>query len=79
VVAELRKLPQQPGRTVHTWGSTEVLPAATVPSAEALDRLNASIGDAPFHVELGKVFPDCEGKPPKALSTSWSAGIDSTP
>ncbi len=25
VVAELRKLRQQPGRTVHTWGSTEVL------------------------------------------------------
>ena len=25
VVAEIRKLRQQPGRTVHTWGSTEVL------------------------------------------------------
>jgi dihydrofolate reductase len=25
VVAELRKLRQQPGRTVHTWGSTEAL------------------------------------------------------
>ena len=25
VVAELRKLRQEPGRTVHTWGSTEVL------------------------------------------------------
>ena len=25
VVAELRKLRQQPGRTVHTWGSTELL------------------------------------------------------
>jgi len=25
VVAELRKLRQQPGRTVHTWGSTDVL------------------------------------------------------
>src|SRR5262249_2240754 len=25
VVAELRKLRQQPGRTLHTWGSTEVL------------------------------------------------------
>ena len=27
-----------------------------VPSAEALDRLNQLIGDAPFHVELGRVF-----------------------
>ncbi len=27
-----------------------------VPSAEAFDRLNQLIGDAPFHVELGKVF-----------------------
>ena len=25
VVAELRKLRQQPGRTVHTWGSTDLL------------------------------------------------------
>jgi dihydrofolate reductase len=25
VVAELRKLRQQPGRTLHTWGSTELL------------------------------------------------------
>jgi len=25
VVAELRKLQQRPGRTVHTWGSTELL------------------------------------------------------
>ena len=25
VVAELRKLRQQPGKTVHTWGSTELL------------------------------------------------------
>jgi dihydrofolate reductase len=25
VVAELRTLRQQPGRTLHTWGSTEVL------------------------------------------------------
>ena len=25
VVAEIRKLRQQPGRTVHTWGSTELL------------------------------------------------------
>ncbi len=25
VVAEIRKLRQQPGRSVHTWGSTEVL------------------------------------------------------
>ena len=25
VVAELRKLRQQPGRTVHTWGSTDAL------------------------------------------------------
>ncbi|GAO01432.1 dihydrofolate reductase family protein [Anaeromyxobacter sp. PSR-1] len=25
VVAELRKLREQPGRTVHTWGSTELL------------------------------------------------------
>ena len=26
------------------------------PSAEAFDRLNRLIGDAPFHVELGKVY-----------------------
>jgi len=25
VVAELRKLRQQPGRTVHTWGSSDLL------------------------------------------------------
>lgn len=27
-----------------------------IPSAEAFDRLNQLIGDAPFHVELGKVY-----------------------
>ena len=47
VVAELRKLRQQPGRTVQTWGSTEVL--QTLLQQDLIDELRLFI----FPVVLG--------------------------
>jgi dihydrofolate reductase len=47
VVAELRKLRQQPGRTVHTWGSTDML--QTLLKNELIDEYRLFI----FPVVLG--------------------------
>lgn len=56
---------KQHGRIAHPNGVepephapklVERHPYDGVPSAEAFDRLNKLIGDAPFHVELGKVY-----------------------
>jgi dihydrofolate reductase len=47
VVAELRKLRQQPGRTLHTWGSTELL--QTLLKNDLIDELRLFV----FPVVLG--------------------------
>jgi dihydrofolate reductase len=62
VVAEIRKLRQQPGRTVHTWGSTELL--QTLLRNELIDEYRLFV----FPVVLGsgkRLFAD--GTVPVAL------------